>query len=239
MAIRRAPQRDWFLYQTERYHYETFGYDIAIPKGNAEYVIVLKFCEVYFASINQKVFDVKLNGHTVLSQFDIFAASGGRGVALDRAISFTIVDDSIMIDNVRLKFTGTLSVTFVKSDYDNPKINAFYVIRATSNDIPMLLAANQRDYHDDDDDDIIDDVDDELHLDSSYQHRDDDNDHTRRQRLASGPAGMTVCFDVDTNCLISAPNPYGDTDAMQLIIPVLVTITCFLPLLYCMCTLLR
>lgn len=58
--------------QTERYHHSNFGYDISIAE-DGDYVLVLKFCEVYFNSPSQKVFDVTLNGvHTVVSYLDIF-----------------------------------------------------------------------------------------------------------------------------------------------------------------------
>lgn len=42
------------LYQTERYHHSTFGYEIPL-KGDGEYVLVLKFSEVYFNAPDQKV----------------------------------------------------------------------------------------------------------------------------------------------------------------------------------------
>ena len=57
LMIQRVPPQDQILYQTERYHTATFGYDIPV-KGDGEYVLVLKFSEVWFAAPNQKV------GHT-------------------------------------------------------------------------------------------------------------------------------------------------------------------------------
>lgn len=80
---------DNILYQTERYHTNTFGYDIPIT-SDGDYVLVLKFCEVYFAAPDQKVFDVMLNGeHTIISDLDIYDKVG-RGVAHDEYIPFTI-----------------------------------------------------------------------------------------------------------------------------------------------------
>lgn len=52
LIIRRAP--DAALYQTERYHHRDFSYSIPIP-DNGEYVLVLKFSEVYFQSSGGKV----------------------------------------------------------------------------------------------------------------------------------------------------------------------------------------
>lgn len=54
LLIGRAPPSDHILYQTERYHHSTFGYDIPI-KDDGDYVMALKFCEVYFNSPNMKV----------------------------------------------------------------------------------------------------------------------------------------------------------------------------------------
>lgn len=54
LLIGRVPQNDHILYQTERYHHNTFGYDIPINK-DGDYVMVLKFCEVYFNAPNMKV----------------------------------------------------------------------------------------------------------------------------------------------------------------------------------------
>lgn len=42
------------LYQTERYDTNNFGYDIPI-KQDGDYVLVMKFSEVWFTSPNQKV----------------------------------------------------------------------------------------------------------------------------------------------------------------------------------------
>ena len=54
LMIQRVVPQDQILYQTERYHTATFGYDIPI-KDDGEYVLVLKFSEVWFTQPNQKV----------------------------------------------------------------------------------------------------------------------------------------------------------------------------------------
>lgn len=89
LLIGRVHPDDNILYQTERYHTSTFGYDIPI-NSDGEYVLVLKFSEVYFNAPNQKVFDVVINGdHTIVSELDIFDKVG-RGVAYDEYVSFKI-----------------------------------------------------------------------------------------------------------------------------------------------------
>lgn len=54
LIIGRVNNLDQILYQTERYHHNTFGYDVPISQ-DGDYVMILKFCEVYFNSPNMKV----------------------------------------------------------------------------------------------------------------------------------------------------------------------------------------
>lgn len=63
---------DEYLYQTERYHTATFGYDMPLS-GDGDYLLQLMFSEVYFKAPGMKVFDVVLNQqHTVVQALDIF-----------------------------------------------------------------------------------------------------------------------------------------------------------------------
>ena len=54
LQIHRVVPQDQILYQTERYHLNTFSYDIPVSK-DGDYVLVMKFSEVWFTSANQKV----------------------------------------------------------------------------------------------------------------------------------------------------------------------------------------
>ncbi|XP_064531535.1 malectin isoform X9 [Pseudopipra pipra] len=54
LPILRSNAEDQILYQTERYNEETFGYEVPI-KEEGDYVLVLKFAEVYFAQSQQKM----------------------------------------------------------------------------------------------------------------------------------------------------------------------------------------
>lgn len=54
LIIGRINTMDQIIYQTERYHHSTFGYDIPISE-DGDFVMILKFCEVYFNSPNMKV----------------------------------------------------------------------------------------------------------------------------------------------------------------------------------------
>ena len=52
--IRRVAESDQVLYQTERYHTDAFAYNVPLDE-NGDYVLILKFSEVYFTSRDQKV----------------------------------------------------------------------------------------------------------------------------------------------------------------------------------------
>lgn len=54
LSIQRVKPHDQILYQTERYSQTTFGYDIPIMQ-DGDYVMVLKFSEVYFTNSGLKV----------------------------------------------------------------------------------------------------------------------------------------------------------------------------------------
>ena len=54
LLIQRVPPLDQILYQTERYHTQSFTYEVPISR-EGDYVLVLKFCEVWFTQPNQKV----------------------------------------------------------------------------------------------------------------------------------------------------------------------------------------
>ena len=45
LMIGRVSGQDQILYQTERYHTSTFGYDMPV-RGNGNYLLILKFSEV-------------------------------------------------------------------------------------------------------------------------------------------------------------------------------------------------
>lgn len=54
LSIQRVKPHDQILYQTERYSHTTFGYDVPIMQ-DGNYVMVLKFSEVYFTNSGLKV----------------------------------------------------------------------------------------------------------------------------------------------------------------------------------------
>jgi hypothetical protein len=106
-----APQA---VYQTGRYA-GSFSYALGGLTPGAGYTVRLDFAEFAWGSAGQRLFSVALNGTQVLSNFDIFAAAGGK----DRAIaeSFPATADG----------GGTITVAFTASR-DNALINGIAVL---------------------------------------------------------------------------------------------------------------
>ncbi len=80
LLIARVPQQDQTLYQTERYHTSTFGYDIPVAE-DGPYLLILKFSEVYFNAPNMKVSIFLINFGQTNSKQLIPQSHGGSGRA--------------------------------------------------------------------------------------------------------------------------------------------------------------
>ncbi|XP_012272973.1 malectin [Orussus abietinus] len=149
LIIGRVNAMDQILYQTERYHHSTFSYEIPISE-DGDYVMILKFCEVYFNSPNMKVFDVVLNGdHTVVTDLDIFERVG-RGIAHDEYIPFKVQRGKLIYNDEESDILGgKIRVEFIKGYRDNPKINAIAVIKGKLEDVPQLepIPHEAEEYH--------------------------------------------------------------------------------------------
>lgn len=82
------------LYHTERYGLTSYKADV--PDGR--YTIKLHFSESFMKSTGKRIFSVNIEGVPVLSNFDIFAETGGRYIALVKTIPFTVTDGVLDID---------------------------------------------------------------------------------------------------------------------------------------------
>jgi Malectin domain/Viral BACON domain len=71
-AIANVSVQDFQLYRSGRYGlYGDFSYNIPVPNGT--YSVTLLFAEILYSGQGQRVFNVTINGNTVLSNFDILA----------------------------------------------------------------------------------------------------------------------------------------------------------------------
>jgi Malectin domain len=219
LMIGRASQNDEILYQTERYHTNTFGYDIPVA-GDGDYVLLLKFCEVYFNAANMKVFDIVLNGdHTVVSDLDIFQQVG-RGTAHDELIEFSISRNRLYYKEEESEIRGgKIRVEFIKGYRDNPKINAIVLIKGSIDSVARLppLASAETD--------TVEPPVQQPQFDQFVQNEDEEPSQQQtpkqpRQHIPSGP---------------KQPNPYSLDESSML--PIFIAIGAFIPLLFCLCKL--
>jgi hypothetical protein len=95
--------------------YGNMTYTIPNLTPGATYTVRLDFVEYIWTAAGQRVFNVAINGTQVLSNFDIFAAAGGKNIAI--AKTFTATADS----------TGKITITFT-SIVDNAMINGIEIL---------------------------------------------------------------------------------------------------------------
>ena len=100
---------DGTLYQSARYG--DFTYKKKVSKGN--HIVTLKFAELAMTSVGQRVFSVRINGTTVISNLDIYAKVG-KNAAYDVVIP------------VKVPNSGSLSIAFV-SPLNTAQVNAILV----------------------------------------------------------------------------------------------------------------
>jgi hypothetical protein len=103
------------LYKTSRYG-ASFSYAISAPAG--AYSVTLKFAEPVWSAVGKRVFNVAINGTTVLSKFDIFAAAGAEFKAVDETFPVTVTS------------SGTITIKFTAGSAGNPLVNAIQVVAA-------------------------------------------------------------------------------------------------------------
>ena len=101
-------------YQTERTG-TSFSYQLSELTPGQSYTLRLHFAEIWWTSAGQRSFNVAVNGSSVLSNFDVFAAAGGANKAVVR--SFTAVADS----------AGQVTVAFT-TNLDQAKVSAIELI---------------------------------------------------------------------------------------------------------------
>lgn len=241
LSINRVSKQDEILYQTERYHHDTFAYDLPVS-GDGQYVLILKFCEVYFNGPNMKVFDVLLDHHLIISDLDIYSLVG-KGTAHDELVFFSVSRGRLYLKDKQSEIRGSkLKLEFVKGYKDNPKINAILLIKdydasllprlpplanqhqtagATNMDNSIEQLHPHSDFLSDDDGHMLEGGEDNIMDDFFSTSTEDTAKTSSKQRKTSGP---------------KQPNPYSLDDS-SIMLPVFIAIGAFIPLLFCLCRL--
>jgi hypothetical protein len=110
------PQADWNTY---RYLGNTYTIPDLTPGGS--YQVRLYFLDWYFTQTGQRVFNVAINGTTVLSNFDIVQAAanaGGDGQYIGVEEDFTETADA----------NGVITVALTQGSANQPLVNAIAVV---------------------------------------------------------------------------------------------------------------
>ncbi len=103
------------LYRSGRYNlYYDFSYSIPLPNG--AYQLTLKFAEIEYKSVGQRVFDVTINGVKTLANFDIVAAAGGARKAYDKVIPVTVSGGVLKMDFTGIVKRGLVNAIRIKPD---------------------------------------------------------------------------------------------------------------------------
>jgi len=119
------------LYQTEEWgdtQSAPFYYTFNVPNGS--YTVNLLFAEIYtpWCQTGSRVFDVDINGDTVLSNFDIYATAGCETALIEQ---FPVTTTN-----------GVIKVDFTDVNSLHPKVNAIEIIPGISTSI--LKNANEK-----------------------------------------------------------------------------------------------
>jgi PKD repeat protein len=111
---------DDVLFRTERYS-KNMTYSIPVPAQD-NYIVKLYFAEIFHNAANARIFDVNIEGGAIeLDNFDVFAAAGGKNVAIMRQFTINSGTDSV----ITINFNSNTNV----GGKDNAKISAIEVIR--------------------------------------------------------------------------------------------------------------
>jgi trimeric autotransporter adhesin len=104
------------VYQTERNG--AFNYTVPGLAPGAQYTVLLHFAETYWTAAGERIFNVAINGATVLSNFDIYATAGANTALVEQ---FTTTANS----------SGQIVVSYTDGSVDQPKSSGIE-IRGTS-----------------------------------------------------------------------------------------------------------
>ena len=114
------------VYQSERYGAST--YTLPNLTAGGQYTVRLHFAELYQTATGKRVFNVAINGTTVLSKFDIYATAGTNYKAVVRDFTATANASGQIV----------IALTTVT---DNATIGGIEILTSTPNSAPSIVTA--------------------------------------------------------------------------------------------------
>jgi hypothetical protein len=96
---------DQAVYQN--YRWGRFSY--RIPLANGTYTVYLKFVEPFHTAAGSRVFSVRAEGANVLTNYDVFAATGGQFRAIQVPVTVAVADGVLNLDFIPSKDQAILA----------------------------------------------------------------------------------------------------------------------------------
>jgi hypothetical protein len=100
------------LYDGQRYGVSATGFQYSFPVAAGTYKVTLKFTENWVTGPGQRLFGVSINGQNVLTDFDIYAESGGMWTAVDKTFTTSLAT------------AGPIAIDFIPGAVQSPKVDA-------------------------------------------------------------------------------------------------------------------
>ncbi len=110
------------IFNSERYG--AMSYTIPNRTAGSTQTVTLYFAETYLTASGQRIFNVTINGTSVLSNFDIYASAGGQNKAIAKSFSTTA------------NSSGQVVIQF-NTVTENPKVNGISVAEGTAKSAPV------------------------------------------------------------------------------------------------------
>jgi glycosidase len=99
-AITGICSNAWRLYQWERYSTASGGFSYLFDCPEGIYEIQLLEAETYWTGPNERQFNLFIEGQQVLTNFDIFAATGGQNIPITLVFTAVVSDAQLEMDFV-------------------------------------------------------------------------------------------------------------------------------------------
>lgn len=125
-----------------RYTPLSLGTPSGLLASSRPYTVRLHFAETEGAGFGERVFDVKLNGSTVLSDLDVFQATGGANISMVREFPNTMIGSSLDVEFVPKAGQAMISGIELLGDFaygnHDPELDVY-----TASPITVMAGANQ------------------------------------------------------------------------------------------------
>jgi fibronectin type 3 domain-containing protein len=111
------------VYEYQRY--VPFTYILTGLIADAQYTVNLHFAETYWTAAGDRIFNVAINGNTVLPDLDVYKTAGGKNIAFDPQF------------NASADMYGQIILQFTNGGADQPFINGLEVVQGSASVAPV------------------------------------------------------------------------------------------------------